>query len=250
MRLGSIVIYTALLLAFASCKSYKQNIMFNTETYDSLLAPSWEESTYRIAPFDELELNVFTSKGEILIDPNFELVEKQVSNTEELRPKLTYTVDENGVAKLPMLDKVTLGGLTLDEAERMLEEQYAKYYNEPFVKLNYLNKRVILLGGFGSHVIPLKSENMTVAEVIALSQRDDMEIKASNFRLIRGEDVYLLDFSTVEGYKATKMRVEPGDIVYVEPVRRGFSEFLQDNAVILSIFSSLATIVALLVSLN
>jgi polysaccharide export outer membrane protein len=243
-------IFLAAIVAFSSCKTYKQNIMFKVDTYDSLLTPTWEESTYEIARFDELELNVFTSKGEILIDPNFELVDKPVQNTEELRPKLTYTVDEEGNAKLPMLGTVALAGMTLSEAESMLEDQYAVYYKDPFVKLNYLNKRVILLGGFGSHVIPLRSENMTVAEIIALSNRDDREIKAKSFRLIRGNDTYAMDFSTLEGYQSTKMRVEPGDIIYVEPVRRPFSEFLKDNAALITIFSSMAALIAVIVSIN
>ena len=244
------LIFLTVIVAFSSCKTYKQNIMFKVDEYDSLLTPRWEASTYVIAPFDELELNVFTSKGEILIDPNFELVDKTIPNTEELRPKLSYTVDEQGETKLPMLGTVNLAGMTLKEAEGMLEKEYAAFYKEPFVKLNYLNKRVILLGGFGSHVIPLQSENMTVAEVIALSNRDDREIKATSFRLIRGNEAYAMDFSTLEGYQSTKMRVEPGDIIYVEPVRRPFSEFLRDNAALITIFSSLAALIAVIVSIN
>ncbi len=249
MRIN-LFIFLAVIIAFTSCKTYKQNIMFKADEYDSLLTPTWEESTYVIAPFDELELNVFTSKGEILIDPNFELVDKSVQNTEELRPKLTYTLDEHGDTKLPMLGSVNLAGMTLKAAEGMLEERYAAYYKDPFVKLNYLNKRVILLGGFGSHVIPLRSENMTVAEVIALSNRDDREIKANSFKLIRGDDAYAMDFSTLEGYQSTRMRVEPGDIIYVEPVRRPFSEFLRDNAALITVFSSLAALIAVIVSIN
>lgn len=250
MRILFSIFCSAVALSFFSCTTYKQNIMFKAETYDSLLQPTWQESTYVIAPFDELELNVFTSNGEVLIDPNMELMDKPVNDSEELRPKLTYTVDETGTTRFPMIGKVTLGGMKLEEAENFLEGQYAQFYRDPFVKLKYLNKRVILLGGFGSHVIPINSENMTVAEVIALSNRDDREIKANSFKLIRGDEVYAMDFSTLEGYQATRMRVEPGDIVYVEPVRRAFSEFLRDNAALITIFSSLATLITVIVSLN
>jgi polysaccharide export outer membrane protein len=98
-------------------------------------------------------------------------------------------------------------------------------------------------------VIPLESENMTVSEVLALSEREDSEIKAYNFRLIRDDEVYELDFSTAEGYMNSRMRVEPGDIVYVEPVRRPFAELLRDSAPLIIMLSSIATLIAVLVSL-
>ena len=232
-----------------SCSSYKQNIMFKTDEYDSLQTPVWEETRYTIQPYDQLELHVFTKNGEILIDPNLELIERNVQNSDQLRPDLFYEVRPDGTAKLPMVGEVNLNGKTLVEAEALLESLYANYYNEPFVKLIFLNKRVFLLGGFGSKVIPLNSENMTVAEVMALSERDDSEIKACNIRLIRDDEVYIIDFSTAEGYQQSRMRVVPNDIVYVEPVRRPFKELIRDTAPLIAILSSLTTLVVVLISL-
>ncbi|MEJ2005759.1 MAG: polysaccharide biosynthesis/export family protein [Cyclobacteriaceae bacterium] len=236
-------------MLFASCSSYKQNIMFSTETYDSLQSPDWVETQYQIEAYDQLELHVFTGKGEILIDPNMELIDRNVQNTEELRPDLYYEIRPDGTAYLPMIGEVKLAGRTIPEAEDFLEERYADFYKEPYVKLFFLNKRVFLLGGFGSRVIPLSSENMTVAEVHALSERDDTEIRASELRLIRNDKVFELDFSTAEGYMRSRMRVEPGDILYVEPVRRPFSEWLRDTSPLITMLSSVATLIAVLVSL-
>ena len=245
-----LIIYLGFLgLLLASCGSYKQNIMFSTEDYDSLKTPEWKTTKYLIEPYDQLKLHVFTGKGEILIDPNLELIDRNVQNTEELRPELYYEVRPDGTVYLPMIGEVYLRGKTIPEAEKFLENAYAEYYKDPYVKLFYLNKRVVLLGGFGSRVIPLESENMTVSEVLALSEREDTEIKAYNFRLIRDDEVYELDFSTAEGYLNSRMRVEPGDIVYVEPVRRPFAELLRDSAPLITMLSSIATLIAVLVSL-
>ncbi len=238
-----------LVALLTSCGSYKQNIMFSTEDYDSLQTPGWVETQYQIEPYDQLELHVFTGKGEILIDPNMELIDRSIQNTDELRPDLYYEIRPDGTAYLPMIGEVPLAGKTIPEAEEFLEGAYSEFYKEPYVKLYYLNKRVYLLGGFGSRVIPLSSENMTVSEVLALSERDDTEIKASSMRLIRNEEVYELDFSTAEGYMQSRMRVEPGDIIYVEPVRRPFSEWLRDTSPLITMLSSVATLIAVLVSL-
>jgi polysaccharide export outer membrane protein len=38
-----------------------------------------------------------------------------------------------------------------------------------------------------------------------------------------------MDFSTFSGYSEGNMIVEPGDIIYVEPIRRPLTEALRDN---------------------
>lgn len=53
----------------------------------------------------------------------------------------------------------------------------------------------------------------------------------------------IADFSTFDGYTRSNFLVRPGDIVYVEPVRRPFIEALRDYAPMISIVSSLATLV-------
>jgi polysaccharide export outer membrane protein len=95
--------------------------------------------------------------------------------------------------------------------------------------MSYSNKRVIVLGAPGGQVIPLVNQNVTVVEVLALARGLDNFAKAHNIRLIRGSHYYQMDFSTIQGYMEGNMIVEPGDIVYVEPVRRPLTEALKDN---------------------
>jgi polysaccharide export outer membrane protein len=69
-------------------------------------------------------------------------------------------------------------------------------------------------------------------------------------RLIRGEKVYEIDFSTIEGFKNGNMLIQSGDIVYIEPVRRPFSEGLRDYAGIVSMLVALATLITVISSVN
>jgi polysaccharide export outer membrane protein len=128
-----------------------------------------------------------------------------------------------------MIGEMKLDGLTLRQAEEMVQKEYSKFFKEPFVKMSYVNKRVIVLGAPGGQVIPLTNQNVSVVEVLALAKGVDNFTKVHNIRLIRGEHVYQMDFSTIQGYQEGNMIVEPGDIVYVEPIRRPFSEALRDN---------------------
>ncbi|TRX48192.1 polysaccharide export protein EpsE [Fulvivirga sp. M361] len=206
-------------------------------------------ANYLIKPNDRLELQVYTQKGERLIDPEFELVEN-ARDIENARPKLSYLVRKDGMVKLPLIGNVLLTEKTLSEAEKFLEEKYAAFYNEPFVNLLYLNKRVTILGNSTGTIIPLENENMRVAEILALSQSIDNDAKASNIRLIRDNEVFLVDFSTIEGFAKSNYVVKPEDIIYIEPIRRPFTEFMRDNGSVISIVASLLSLIVVVSTVN
>jgi len=252
--LKNFLLGTLVLLILQACSSYKQNIMFQKEAETVLSEVSDEEQmsrNYEIQPNDRLEIEVYTKKGEFLIDPENRLLEQQRNiNNNNIKPQLQYLVQIDSTVVLPMVGQVNLAGLTLNEAEKKLIEDYSLYYKDPFVKLRYVNKRVIVLGAAGGRVIPIANENTTVVEILAMMDEFESESKSHNIRLLRDDRAYILDFSTITGYQKNNMVVENGDVIYVEPVRRPFTEFVRDNGPVISIFSSLASLVAIIISIN
>lgn len=242
------------LLTMCSCASYKQNIMFkSTETEAAEKAKkdaSETEKNFQIAKNDRLTIEIYTNGGERLIDPNPELSKTNQGSETTSDDDPIYLIDINGIIKLPMIGEVKLEGFTLRQAEEMLQKEYAKFFKDPFVQLSFVNKRVIVLGALGGQVIPLENENITVVEVLALAKGLNNDSKAQNMRLIRGDKVYEIDFSTIEGFKNGNMLIHSGDIVYVEPVRRPFSEGLRDYSGIISMLVALATLITVLSNVN
>jgi polysaccharide biosynthesis/export protein len=210
------------------------------------------EKTYVIQKNDYLTLEVYTNNGERLIDPDSKLSSdvNNLNDTEEEED--TYLIDELGITQFPMVGEVKLEGLTLKEAEEILKKLYDQFYKQPFVRLKYTNKRVVVLGspgGPGGAVVPLIYQNMRLTEVLAQAKGLNSDSRANSIRVLRGDQAYLVDFSTLEGFVKNNMIMEPGDVVYVEPVRRPFSESLRDNVAVLSIVSSLTTLIIVLFSL-
>ena len=200
------------------------------------------ERNYVIQKNDYLKLEVFTNKGERIIDPNPE-VSRPNGTTEIVRPQPMYLVDLKGIIKFPVVGEVKLEGLTLRQAEAILQAEYNKYFEDCFTLLSFQNKRVIILGAVGGQVIPLNNQNIPLAEVLALSKGLANDAKAHNIRLVRGDQVFLIDFSTVAGFQAGNMIVSPGDIIYVEPVRRPLAEGLRDYGTLLSLFISTLSLI-------
>jgi polysaccharide export outer membrane protein len=206
------------------------------------------EKNYKIQKNDFLRLEVYSNQGERLIDPNPELSQKNGVTQQPEKNEPTYLVDLKGVVRFPMVGEINLENLTLRQAEEILQKEYAKFFKEPFVLLSYANKRVVLLGAVGGQVIPLTNENMDLLEVLALAKGLTNDSKAQNIKLIRGETVIEIDLSTIQGFREGNVRVESGDVIYVEPIRRPFSEALRDYSGALTLLVSLTTLIVLIQS--
>jgi polysaccharide biosynthesis/export protein len=234
----------------ASC-GFKQNIMFQTTpaTKLSTLASNAEKN-YLVQRNDLLELQVYSNRGESLVDPRVDPTTNQTPAREqgEVGARPTYLVDQNGVVKFPRIDPIKIEGLTIRQAEEILEKQYESLFVESFVLLKFANKRVIVLGSPGGQVIPLTNENTRLTEVLALARGVGNDAKAQNIRVIRGDEIMVADFSTFEGYQKNNIVIQSGDIVYIEPVRRPFSEGFREYAPLISMVTSMSALVVVIIS--
>ena len=86
--------------------------------------------------------------------------------------------------------------------------------------------------------------------MLALAEGISVDGKSNNIRVIRDDKVMVADFSTIEGYRRGNFILQPGDIIYVEPVRRPFIEGLRDYAPMITVISSLATLIFVITESN
>ncbi|WP_188467120.1 polysaccharide biosynthesis/export family protein [Marivirga lumbricoides] len=236
----------------SGCKVYKQNIILqaeedlNVEQFQNEIAKV--EEAYEIKAGDKLMIEVYTNKGERVLDPNLEIGSTTGAGAQmQSKPSKEFDVLPTGEINLPLLGKVKVTGYSINLLQQTLQEQYSEIYIEPYVRVSPLNRRVIVLGAMGGHVIPLANEKMNLLEVLALSGGLTKDSKGGNIRLIRGPldnpAVQIIDLSTIEGMQKANLDIIPGDIVYVEPQRRIFNESVRDFAPILGIIANIATLV-------
>ncbi len=234
---------------FFSCGSYKQSILFKLNDGTSIQQASLQaEKNYTLAKNDVFRLNVYTKNGERIIDPDKKLsTVNSAQSTAGQSKEETFLVNQQGIVKLPMVGELKVEGLTVREMETLLQKEYAAFYENVWVVVECTSHRVIVLGAPGGQVIPLQHENTTLVEVIALSKGFVVEGRANNIRLLRGNEVFVADFSTIEGYQKSNQIVQPGDVVYIEPVRRPIVETLRDYG---PIITTLATVAALIFAIT
>ncbi len=208
---------------------------------------------YRIAPNDIVGFSVYTNDGFKLIDLTTNIgavsgVGTNNVNFNAYNGAIQFPVEPDGQVKLPIIGKIKISGLTVREAEKLLEQQYATYYNKPFVVLRVVNRRVLVFPGAGGagRVISIENENTTVIEALALAGGIAVTGKAKKIKLIRGDtrnpQVMLIDLSTIEGMKQSNLMLQANDIIYVEPVPRISQEILAQITPIVGIITSLLLI--------
>jgi polysaccharide export outer membrane protein len=209
------------------------------------------ETNYIIQKNDFLNLKVYTNQGEKIVDPNLESFKEGNTQSDAGENAASYLVDVNGLIKFPLIKELKLEGLSIRQAEQVLQDAYGNFYQQPFVVLGFNNKRVIVLGAPGGQVIPLTNENMRLTEVLALTKGiATQEARANNIRVIRDNKVFVVDLSTFKGYETNDLLMHPGDVVYIEPVRRPFIEALRDYSPVISVVTSLATLVFIITQAN
>lgn len=236
-----LILLTSLVL-FSSCKVFRSNLMLKTSkdyNYDKLV-DSLSRLDYRIAVNDAVVYRIYTNNG-------FDLIKLATSSANMFRNDIDVIVESDGKIKMPLLGYVDIAGLTLKEAEKVLEEKYTKYYVDPFVSLRISNKRVIIFPGNGgqARILPLTNKNTTVMEAIAGAGGIVEDGKAYKVKLIRSNPadpqkpfVFLMDLSRIEGLKDANSIVQAGDIIYVEPRYRPLMVFNREVTPIITLITS------------
>ena len=227
-------------ILFASCKVIDPSEMFQTEKNFKYSKFQASEKEYIIQPFDKLNLKIYTNNGFRLID-----VQANASNNNQNKNAISYLVEYDGKVKVPTLGRIKISGLTIREAEKLLEQKYSQYYKKPFVLINVTNRRVVIFSGGSSKgaVLPITNENFTLIEALAQAGGIDNFSKSYKIKLIRGDlnnpQVFLFNISDLKDMKNANFVLQANDIIYVETRPRYSSKILIELTPYLSLLTTI-----------
>jgi polysaccharide export outer membrane protein len=243
-----ILLVASIMVFLSSCNVVPSIMMKTDKGYEFDKIPTDSASGYIISSNDIIDFKLYTNDGTKLIDLTaLSLNEGRVNGANSLS---NFLVESDGMCKLPIIGRVELKGKKIKEAEDFLQEQYAVYYKKPFVQLKVLNRRVTIFSGIGKGVvINLENENTTIIEAIGKVGGLPKDSKAHKIKVVRGDlkdpQVYLFDFSTIEGVKNAGFVLQANDIVYIEPQKNTVLEVVRDLAPIVSLITSTITLIVL-----
>lgn len=245
------------ILLLQSCSSYRSNIILQTKPEDL----NWQQTFEKVVvenPIklgDKIQFSVFTNQGESIIDPSGNMVTAKnfgdANNNTIDKP--TYDVLESGFCHFPLVGKVSVLGLKTSQLDSVLSAKYEQFYNGVYVLSKVVNKKIVILGGAGSKIIPYTT-NMTLLEAIALYGGLDEKSKGYNIRVVRGDlkqpEVKVVNLKTIADMKQSIVNLRPDDVVYIEPIRRPGTEAFRDNLYIFNVIQVITTLSVLIYTLK
>jgi polysaccharide export outer membrane protein len=257
-----LLMLAGLLTLSPSCHLLNPNNMLHAGRnyhFDTLQKDSAYNTEFRLGPNDIIEFRLFANDGFKMVDIISMGNGGSPGNNTILRQGFEYSLDKNGAVKLPIIGIETLSGLTVREAELLLEKRYSEYYVKPFVMLKVINRRVVVFTGEPGQakVLTISNNNTTVLEAIAQAGGISATGKAYNVKLIRKTNdpkkpykVYKMDLSRIQtGLVQGNTVVQSDDVIYVEPRMQLATKALREITPILSLTTSLITFYYLLTRL-
>lgn len=185
-----------------------------------------------LQPFDQLEVIMSTNNGYLLLETD--ATEGNHFTRNRQQDQITYMIRQDSIVKIPTVGEIKLGGMTKDSAEAILEQELAKYYQAPFVKITVTNRNVILFFDEGTKgkKISIPEGGITLMEAIADAGGLTESSKSYKIKLIRGNnknpEVYNFNIRSLEEFKKANFMLETNDIIYVDSRPKYAAKFLKE----------------------
>ncbi|WP_242928756.1 polysaccharide biosynthesis/export family protein [Pontibacter vulgaris] len=239
-----------LLIAFAtSCVSNKDLVYLQNDNFskDKPYPVTTEKFIYKIQPNDVLSIKVQSIQPEISSIFNISNSPNQLGNSDPGFLFLNgYSVDESGSINLPTVGTVKVAGLTVNDAQKTVQQHIDRYIKNANVIVKLTSFRVTVLGDVrrpGQYYI--FNEKATILEGLALAGDIDQSGNRKMVKLIRptasGSEVVLLDLTDPNLMQSKYYYLLPNDAIYVQPLS---SYTRRNNLTLLGVvFSGITTLV-------
>lgn len=145
----------------------------------------------------------------------------------------SYLVSETGNIDFPLVGKVLVEGKTIFDIQKELQEIVSGFFQLTTVSVKLINFRVSLLGEVarpGTFLV--YQDNLNVFQAISLSGDLTKMANRKEIKVIRksvdGTKVHKVNLLSTEILDSPAYYLQPGDIVYVEPLKGrnfAFTEF-------------------------
>jgi len=214
------------LLVLASCSYKRKNVLFKTPkkiktreavyiySPDSNKAKNYDNYRHRIKPGDRILINFLNNYD---IGSAAGQSATSTANTQG-NAERGYLVNYDSTITLPLIGRTNIVGLTRLEAAKRLELEYGKYVINPIIEVNIASLAVTVLGEVGTPgKILLDKENTTLVDVIALSGGIKDVGRKNKIKIIRGNEVIMVDLRDIKALHNNAIKIQDGDIVYVQP---------------------------------
>jgi len=238
MRLSSLIhlaIVAALAFLLSSCSAKRLTYLRDMEPGETVTVIERED--IHVKPGDKLSI-VVTSKNPALAAP-FAMVSGspvvdpktgEISNAVKNEDAIGYTVDKKGYINFPVLGKLYIQGLSLDEVREFVTKKIVEmdYIKDPIVLVNFQNFKIVVLGETKPQIVTVDGESIDIFQLLAKTQDLTTSAKREEVWVIRNENnqkkVYSIDLQSKNCFESPVYYLQQNDMVYVKPRKAKMDE--------------------------
>lgn len=215
-----------------------------------------------IKPGDELQISVTSLEPSATAPYNAPIVNPvspEVKTLSVQPQQLNYFVDDKGNINMPILGKIHVEGMTVEQLATDLTKRISKDVTDPYVYVQLKNFRVQVLGEVktpGTWEKAPGQEVMTVLEAVAAAGDMTEYSDRSNVMILRrgdnGELTYhRLNLNEKEALQSPYFFLEQNDVVIVPPtkVRQDNAKYNTNNSFKMQVVSTIVSVVSVIASL-
>ena len=156
-----------------------------------------------------------------------------------------FPLDLDGNIDLPTIGKVSVGGLTVFEAQDAIRDKASAYYANPTVKVFLLSAYVTVLGEVNKPGrYPVFNNLLTVYDALGMASDATDYADRNDVRVIRRRDgkneIYHLNLNDKDLLASNQLYVQPDDVILVTPLKA--KQFIRRDPQ--TIFNGIATAIS------
>jgi len=256
-NLNLIIISLGFVLMVSSCNSYKK-LTYLQDLQETGSENLFEKSKpgYQLQPGDLLYIQVVTENEEInkLFNPF-----SSQNASQYVRPEsVFYTgflVNDSGYVEMPLMDKIRISGLTIDQAQDSVKQRAMRFLKDPQIILKLANFKFTVMGEVKTPgVKQITANQVNIME--ALAYAGDITYNGNRKKVLllrqteKGTQSYRIDLTDDNIIKDDLYYIMPNDVIYVEPLGSTlFREQASDYVFVISALTSTLTAIALILNL-
>lgn len=250
-----------LVAAFSSCRSYKDQtgISYLNNLDKEALLSLQTPYNLKIKPDDELQIAISSTIPQATAQYNLPPInyigrsENQVYTSNAIS---TYTVTETGEITVPNLGTMKVVGMTPEQLEAVLTEKVKETVNDPVVKVEIRNFKVVVLGEVNSPGTKVfKGRRCSIFDALGEAKDITLTGRRDNIILLREENgvvnTHKIDLTDTNIITSPYYYLQQNDVLIVDAtnVRKENSTYNTMNSFRLQMTSTIVSVVSVMASL-
>lgn len=241
------------IMIFTSCATKKDIVYFqNAKNFETVVDTDTFIAKLKVG--DVVSIYVSTEDPDVTTPYN--LIRSSSGNNGTL---IDYLIDVEGNVDYPVLGKVKLLGLTIEQAKELFKKKFeeGQLLKNPVVLIRVLNFRVTVDGEVRNPgVYSVTGERISVLEALGLAGGLTIKGKRDNILIVRdfsGTKTYTrIDLTSKEVFSSPVYYLTQNDYIYVEPNNSAISGASGDSRIgtVITITSFILTTALIFVTRN